>query len=191
VDVTTIPNVELVRVGVHDASTGEWAVSRKDIADAVAASQAGIIRDPVIKLGHDGPLADGAPALGRVVNLRTANGGDVLVGDFVDVPRALAAVMPKAWPSRSVEALLDVVTDDGRTYGCVLTAVALLGAVEPGIPNLAEVSDVAALYGVAATSGRLVAVASMAPSGGSSVAQTRAVAVARARRTRTHRLTGV
>jgi hypothetical protein len=190
VDVTTIPNVELVRVGVHDTSSGEWAVGRQDLADAVAASKTGIVRDPVIKLGHVGPLADGAPALGRVVNLRTANGGDVLVGDFVDVPRALAAVMPKAWPSRSVEALLDVVTDDGRTYGCVLTAVALLGAVEPGIPDLAEVSDVAALYGVAAKAGRRVVVAT-APPRGAPDPHARAVAVARARRARTHRLTGV
>jgi hypothetical protein len=191
VDVTTIPNVELVRVGVHDAMTGEWSVSRQDLADAVAASKAGIVRDPVIKLGHEGPLSGGAPALGRVVNLRTANAGDVLVGDFVDVPRALAAVMPKAWPSRSVEALLDVVTDDGRTYGCVLTAVALLGAVEPGIPNLAEVSDVAALYGVAASGPGVVMASIPSPRGRSPAARSRAVAVARARRTRTHRLTGV
>lgn len=70
-DVTTIRDVQLVRVGVHDASSGEWTVTRQDLADAVAASKAGIIRDPVIKLGHEGPLADGAPALGRVVNLRT------------------------------------------------------------------------------------------------------------------------
>jgi hypothetical protein len=190
VDVTTIPNIELARVGAHDIMTGEWTVTRQDLADAVAASKAGIMRDPVIKLGHEGPLASGAPALGRVVNLRTTQGGDVLVGDFVDVPRALAAVMAKAWPSRSVEALLDVTAADGRTYGMALSAVALLGAVPPGIPNLAEVSDVAALYGVAA-SGRQVAVASMPPRGGSPAEQARAVAVARARRTRTHRLTGV
>lgn len=113
----------------------------------------------------------------------------MLVGDFVDVPRALAAVMPTAWMSRSVEGLLDVVADDGRTYGWVMSAVALLGAVEPAIPNLAEVSDVAALYGVAATSGRRVVVASMPSRGGLPVTRSRAVAVARARRTRTHRLT--
>lgn len=189
-NVTTIPNVELVRVGVHDALLGEWTVSRQDLADAVAASKAGIMRDPVIKLGHDGPMGEGAPALGRVANLRTTQGGDVLVGDFVDIPRTLAAVMPKAWPSRSVEALLDLVTDDGRTYGCVLTAVALLGEMRPAIPNLAEVADVAALYGVAATSGRQVIVASMPPLDRALAAQSCAVAVARARRTRTYRLTG-
>lgn len=191
-DVTTIPNVELCRVGVHEISTGEWTVSHQDLADAVAASKAGIGEPVIVKIGHEGPLAGGAPALGRVANLRTTHAGDVLVGDFVSVPRALAAVMPAGWPSRSVEGWVDFTADDGRTYGFVLTAVALLGAVHPGVDNLADVPAIAELYGVAANSGRRVVVASASPRGGSpDTRAAHAVAVARARRTRTHRLTGV
>lgn len=180
VDVVTIPAVELVRVGVHEISTGTWVVSRRDLADAVAAARAGVVRDPVIKLGHEGPLAGGAPALGRVRNLRVVN--DSLIGDFVDVPRAVAAMMPKAWPSRSVEGFTSYEADDGRTYGFVLCAVALLGEVMPGIHNLA---DVAELYGVAAGSARPVVIASTPADHAAD--RTRAVVVARARRIRSAR----
>ena len=182
VDVTTIPGVELVRVGVHEISTGTWTVTAADLADAVAAARAGVVRDPVIKLGHEGPLASGAPALGRVRNLRTTHGGRTLVGDFVDVPRAIAAFIGKAWPSRSVEGFTDYEAD-GATYGFVLAAVALLGEVMPGVHNLADIPDVAALYGVAAASGRHVVIAA-ARSDTAADHRVRAVAVARARRTR-------
>ncbi|WP_244268883.1 hypothetical protein [Mycobacterium parascrofulaceum] len=186
----TIPGVELVRVGVHEISTGTWVVSREDLADAVAASKAGILADPVIKLGHEGPLAGGAPALGRVRNLRLAQSGDLLIGDFVDVPRALAAVMPKAWPQRSVEGLVDFAADDGRTYRFVVTGCALLGAVRPGVDGLADIADVCTLYGVAAGSGRRVVVACVPPRiGAPDPRRARAVAVARARRTRIQRIT--
>lgn len=185
VDVATIPNVELVRIGVHEISTGTWDVSRADLADAVAAARAGIVRDPVIRLGHEGPMRDGAPALGRVRNLRTTNGGDVLVGDFVDVPRAVAALLPKAWPQRSVEGLVGYEAPDGRTYGFVMTAVALLGATMPGVDGLADIADVAALYGVAAGSARPVVIASAAYTADADRA--RAVVVARARRNRSAR----
>jgi hypothetical protein len=185
VDVTTIPNVELVRVGEHEISTGIWNVTRADLADAVAAARAGVVRDPVIKLGHEGPLGDGAPALGRVRNLRVT--GDVLVGDFVDVPRAVAGFLPKAWPQRSVEGLVGYEADDGRTYGFVLTAVALLGATMPGCDGLADIADVAAMYGVAAGSGRRVVIASAPNSDTADADRARAVVVARARRVRSAR----
>jgi hypothetical protein len=186
VDVTTIPNVELVRVGVHEISSGTWAVTRADIADAVAAARAGIVRDPVIRLGHEGPMGDGAPALGRVRNLRTTAAGDVLMGDFVDVPRAIAAFLPKAWPQRSVEGLVGYEGPDGRTYGFVMTAVALLGATMPGVDGLADIADVAALYGVAAGSARPVVIAS-APAV-ADADRARAVVLARARRIRSARI---
>ena len=120
-------------------------IERADLADAVAAYRAGIISAPVIKLGHEGPLRDGAPALGRVRNLRTTNGGDVLVGDFTDVPRSLAALMPKAWPQRSVEGLVDFTDATGRTW-LPISACALLGATMPAVDGLADLADVARLY---------------------------------------------
>lgn len=191
--VVSIPGVELVRVGVHEISTGTWEVTRQDLADAVAAARAGIVRDAVIKLGHEGPLGDGAPALGRVRNLRTTNGGDVLLGDYEDVPRPVAALLGKAWPQRSVEGLRSYEAADGRRYGFVLTAVALLGAVMPGVDGLADIADVAALYGIAAASPRRIVLATHhpdpapAPAPDPTVQRPRAVAVAAARRRRTHR----
>jgi hypothetical protein len=190
-EVTTLRNIELVKTGLHEISTGTWEVSRQDLADAVAAYKAGLIRDAVIKLGHEGPLAGGSPALGRVRNLRTVQDGAVLVGDFVDVPRAVAAVMGKAWPQRSVEGLTGYTGNDGREYGFVLTAVALLGSVLPGVDGLADVDAVCELYGVAARTARRVVVAAMPTlHPDQSAARHRSVAVAAARRTRTNRTIG-
>ncbi|MCZ0732319.1 hypothetical protein [Mycolicibacterium iranicum] len=181
----TIPNVELARVGTHEASTGTWVVEPSDLADAVAAAAAGVVSAPVVKLGHEGPLRDGAPALGRVRNLRTVESGTVLVGDLVDVPRTVADLMPRAWPQRSVEGYVDF-TDQhsGQTFGFVMTAVALLGASMPAVAGLADINDVASLYGVAA---KHVAIPSN-PS--TQLHRSHAVQVAAARRRRTHRTIG-
>jgi hypothetical protein len=180
-DVRTIRNVELIRVGTWSISTGEWTVTPEDLAAAVAAHRAGVLRKPVLKIGHTDPRFDGGPALGRIDNLRLTDGGTTLVGDFVDVPAAIASLLPHSYPSRSVEALLDYTAPDGTLYPLVLTAVALLGQTAPGIETLADVAD---LYGVAASSARRVVVAAT-PHGPDHTARARAVAVARARRTRT------
>lgn len=187
VSVVSIPNVDLVRVGTHEISTGTWNVDRADLADAVAAHRAGVVRDAVIKLGHSG-MGDAAPALGRVTNLRLGEGGDVLIADFEGVPKALAAVIRNAYPQRSVEGWTNF-TDpaSGWTYRFVLTAVALLGAEIPGVGGLADLGDVAALYGVAAK--RVAITGSTTPAAPGD--RLRAVQVAAARRRRNHRTIGV
>ena len=43
-DLRTIPGVELVRVGRWEASTGEWSPTADDLAAAVEAHRAGILR---------------------------------------------------------------------------------------------------------------------------------------------------
>lgn len=183
-NVRTIRNVELIRAGTWQISTGEWTVTPADLTAAVAAHNAGVLRKPVLKIGHTDPRFDGGPALGRIDNLRVTDGGHALVGDFVDVPAAIASLLPHSYPSRSVEALIDYTAPDGRVWPLVLTAVALLGEVAPGISNLADVAD---LYGVAASSARRIVVAMTPPP--DPQARARAVAVARARRNRTHRIT--
>jgi hypothetical protein len=184
VDVRTIPGVELVRVGVHEISTGTWVVTAADLRSAVAAARAGVVRTPVIKLGHSGPLRDAAPALGRVTNLRLTDGGNTLVGDFTDVPKAVAALMPKAWPQRSVEGLLDYRDRSGRVWPLVIESVALLGAEMPGVSGLADVAD---LYGVdvAATARRVVFASATHPDTAAARAVAVQVAAARRRRART------
>jgi hypothetical protein len=188
VNTVSLPGIELARVGVHEISTGTWVVTAADLRCAVAAYRAGVIRAPVLKLGHSGPTRPGAPALGRVTNLRLTNNGTVLVGDFHDVPKAVAAMMPKAWPQRSVEGLLDYRDQSGRVWKLIIESVALLGAERPGVDQLADTAD---LYGVdlAACARRIVFASAFPPdpAGAERTKQSRMVAVAAARRRRTQR----
>lgn len=146
----TIRDVELVRVGSHDISTGTWSVTRDDLAAAVAAHAAGIVSRPVVKLGHDDDRFDGTPAFGYIADIRLARGGDSIVGDL-EVPAWLADALPIHYPRRSVEAVTGLKAADGTTHRLVLTAVSLLGATAPGIANLAELQEL-----VAASTGRVV-----------------------------------
>lgn len=187
-NVRTIRDVELIRVGTWEISSGEWAVTADDLRAAVAAHTAGVVRRPVLKIGHTDPRFDGGPALGRIDNLRITDGGNTLVGDFVDVPGPVATLLPHSYPSRSVEALLDYEAPDGTVWPLVLTAVALLGQTAPGIETLA---DITALHGVAASSARRVVVAATPPRSNRPADRARAIAVARARRTRSARTTTV
>jgi hypothetical protein len=181
-DVRTIRGVELVKIGTWQISTGEWTVSAADLAAAVEAHKAGVLRKPVIKLGHSA-MGDASPALGYVDGLRLTDDGRCLVGDLVNMPAAVAKLLPFSYPDRSVEALLDHVDATGRRWPLVLTGLALLGAVAPGISTLESLQE---MYGIAA-SARRVALAASAFRATDPADRARAVAVARARRTRNTR----
>lgn len=187
VELRTVRNVEIVRVGTWEVSTGTWTVTAEDLASAVAAHRAGAIPRPVLKIGHQDPRFDGQPALGRLDNLRLADRGRALVCDLEDVPRPVAALLPNAYPHRSVEAQQNYTDPDGRVWPLVIRSLALLGAVAPGIDNLADIQD---LFGVAA-SRRIIAEASVFRPDDAPVRRHRAVVVAAARRTRTARAIGV
>lgn len=190
VDVRTIRGVPLVRAGTWSISTGEWTVTADDLAAAVAAHSAGILRRPVIKLGHEGQMRDAAPALGYLDNLRTTDAGNTLVADLVNVPGPVAKLLPYAYADRSVEALLDYEAPDGTVWPLVITGLALLGATAPGVDNLTSLQDVAALYGIAASTRRVTIAASAFRPQTDPAARARAIAIAAARRRRTHRLIG-
>ncbi|ALM19617.1 hypothetical protein B9M79_20400 [Mycobacteroides abscessus] len=186
----TIRGVELVKVGSWEISTGTWTVTAADLQSAVAAHAAGVLRKPVIKLGHQGPMRDAAPALGHVDGLRLTDDGQTLVGDLVNVPARLAAVLASAYPDRSVEALIDYQDTDGTVWPLVLSALSLLGATAPGIDTLHSLQDVTDLYGVAAS--RRITLASSLftvdrEKYPDAAGRARAVAVAAARRRRNHR----
>jgi hypothetical protein len=184
-DLRTIRGIELVKCGTWQISTGEWTVTPADLQSAIAAHAAGVLRKPVIKLGHTG-MGDAGPALGYVDNLRLADGGQTLLADFVNVPAAVAKLLPHAYPDRSVEACMDYEDPaTGRTWPLVLTACALLGDRAPGIDTLRSLQDVGALYGVAAAKRITIAASVFHPD--HVAARHRAVAVAAARRRRTHR----
>lgn len=183
----TITGVELAKVGMWRTVSHPdgWTITRADLESAVAAHRAGVLPRPRLKIGHTDPRFDGGPALGRVDNLRLADGGNTLVGDFVDVPAAIAALLPAAYPSRSVEAVIDYEAADGSVWPLILRAVALLGEAAAGIESLADIADLHGVDLAAAGARRGVLAAATITTGRTAPdVRARAVAVARARRTR-------
>jgi hypothetical protein len=137
----TIPGVEIARVGTWNTSTGTWVCTPADIQDAVRAAADPTFRTPVIKLGHTDPRFDGEPAFGVIKNIRASDDGQALLGDLTGVPAWLAEMMPTSYPSRSIEATMDVVTPQGARYGMVVNGLALLGVTLPAIQSLAQLRE--------------------------------------------------
>lgn len=147
----TVPNVELIKTGTWNISTGTWKPTAADLESAIAATSAPGFRRPVLKLGHIDERFDGEPAMGWIDNLRTTDNGETLVGDYVGVPSWLADVMASAYPDRSIEGASNAPDAEGTVHPFVLSAVALLGVTPPGVTTLSSLQDVAKLYGVMAS----------------------------------------
>jgi hypothetical protein len=150
VNLVTVPGIELMRTGKWNLSSGEWECTSKEIAAAIDAHEKGLLRKPVIRLGHNDPRFSGDPAVGWLDNLRASADGNALIGDMVGVPEWLAEILPSAYPSRSIEGLYDYTAPDGSEHEFVLTGLALLGATRPGVESLQSLQDVARLYDIAA-----------------------------------------
>jgi hypothetical protein len=144
---TTIRDVEIVQTGIeYPLSTGPATFTTDDLADLVESQSDAAVKVPRLKLGHTanlGLLEDGQPAVGTVQNLRLEQDGHLVVGDYVGVPTWLADVLPSAYPARSIEAAVGVETNTGHHWRLVLTDLALLGVVWPGVGTL---EDIEALY---------------------------------------------
>jgi hypothetical protein len=149
----TVTGVEIATVGMEwRASTGPFTCTFENLADAAtAANDDPLIITPRLKLGHTSmingearivdpfaELGDGAPAFGRVINLRLESAGAKLVGDFIEVPEWLGEALPSAYPGRSMECRQFVDTEGGKHYSAVISAVSLLGPIEPAIKDLAD-----------------------------------------------------
>ncbi|GAA2990750.1 hypothetical protein GCM10017559_08520 [Streptosporangium longisporum] len=154
----TVANVELMHTGTWHLSTGPVTFSTGDLASAVAALDCPAVRRPVLKLGHleadpdeHGLRWDGLPAVGYINNLAVAEAGRTLVGDYAGMPGWLGQIIASAYPDRSIEGQFDFRCQMGHLHPFVITAVALLGVAAPGIGTLQSLQDVAALYGVAAS----------------------------------------
>lgn len=143
-DYVTLEHRPLLMVGTWNASTGTEPITDDDLAAIVAASQAGVLDDAIIKIGHTDPrfqsrLEDGSPAYGSITNLTVEDG--VLYGDYVNVPAELAESLDSAYPHSSVELARNVVLRDAEgnivhEFAVVLTANALLGATAPAVKGL-------------------------------------------------------
>lgn len=144
---TTVTDVEIVQTGIeYPLSTGKATFTTEDLSDLVESQGDPAIKAPRLKLGHEanlGLLEDGQPAIGTIQNLRLEQDGHLVVGDYVGVPSWLADVLPSAYPARSIEAAVGVETNTGHHWRLVLTDLALLGVVWPGVGTL---DDIQALY---------------------------------------------
>lgn len=150
----TIPGVELVRVGTWGGRPlSDDAKERAEKDDGIKFDAALIqamsdaANDPEvdlapIKFGHFDPRFDGEPAPGWIKNVRVSEGGDVLLGDIVDVPKKIYPLLRDGFKRRSIEFDYDVETPGGKTYAAALTAVALLGVQAPAVKDLNELADI-------------------------------------------------
>lgn len=143
----TVKDVEIIQTGIeYPLSTGPATFTTADLNDIVESQSDPAIKAPRLKLGHTadlGLLEDGQPAIGTLGNLRLEQEGNLVVGDYVGIPEWLANVLPSAYPARSVEAVWAVDTNTGHHWRLVLTDLALLGVVWPGVGTL---DDIQALY---------------------------------------------
>lgn len=151
---TTVPNVQIIKTGIeYPLSSGPCTFTPEDLADAVAAQNDPAIPQPRIWLGHpdDGRIhgdrtlgpASGEPAVGKVTNMHLTEDGNCIVGDLTGTPIWLANIMASAFPSRSVEGKFNVKTPTGKSWRLVITGLALLGVVWPGVLTI---EDIASLY---------------------------------------------
>jgi hypothetical protein len=146
-DLVDVHDVEIVQTGIeYKLASGPKTFTKDDLADAVESQKDAAIKAPRLKLGHFanlGLLEDGQPAVGTIGNLRLEKDGHLVVGDYIGMPEWLAKVLPSAYPARSIEALSGVKTNTGHTWKLVITDLALLGVIWPGVSTL---DDIQALY---------------------------------------------
>lgn len=140
IELVTIPNVELLEVGMDwETSTGVFTFTEDDLLSAANAMSDPAVRTPVAKLGHTDPRYDGDFSIGRFDNLRVNNNGQTLLSDWVGVPRWFAEIVPAAYPRRSIEGRWDWESYTGNRWPFYLTAVALLGERYPAIATIEDI----------------------------------------------------
>jgi hypothetical protein len=152
---TTRANIEICKTGIeYPLASGPTTFTPEDLAQAVAAQDDPAITQPRIWLGHPddprihgkrvaGGPPSGEPAVGKVTNMRLAEDGNAIIGDLEGIPLWLNGILASAFPSRSIEGNFDVETVTGHKWRLVISGLALLGVVWPGVSTL---EDIASLY---------------------------------------------
>lgn len=134
-----LQNVEIIKVGQWNASTGRVNVTSA-VLDQLVANFATINQVAGYgvpgKIGHSNGV--GAPAYGWMSALQRI--GDVLIADFSDVPPEIVdAIAKRRYNSVSVE-IYPKVQFDGKSFENVLGGVAFLGAEWPAVKGLKPLS---------------------------------------------------
>lgn len=151
---STVYDVEICATGIeYPLASGPATFTTEDLLQAVASQDDPAIQAPRVWLGHPDdqrfhagrttPVGSAEPALGKVVSMRVEDEGQTLVGDIVGCPTWLAKILASAYPNRSIEGFKDAETTTGRKWNMVVTDLALLGVVWPGVSTL---QDLEALY---------------------------------------------
>jgi len=131
--------------GVEVFSTGIWnkdpytISDLHDMVDAFESLKGGF--RPFLKLGHDENQSfaneSGFPAIGWVDRVYVS--GQKLMADFTHIPKAIFdLIKTKAYRKVSCEIYWDL-DANGQKFNRVLSAVALLGAENPAVMNLADI----------------------------------------------------
>lgn len=154
----TIEGLAMCETGIaYPASTGPISLTSQMFASAVEFAQDPHGLAPRIKISHGAnPInedlqslfdaynaeRDGSePALGTILNLRTANAGHTLVGDWYGLPKWLADILQSAYPARSIEGGTWQNEANQKSYDFIVEACVLLGVVGPGCTSLADVQE--------------------------------------------------
>lgn len=146
VELVTIERVPILRVGTYDISTGTRTFTEEDLRDAQEAwANDPAVKNPRVRIASLAQALDldpgehgGEPAFGYLDNLVLSEDGQELYADW-HVPPAIRDGMTWAYPSLSIEGPAPGWTSStGRSYGLVITAVALLGVHWPGCTTLED-----------------------------------------------------
>lgn len=149
----TLEGIEILKTGIdYPASTGNVSITSEMIQEIIDMQADPHIVPPRIKIAHaDNPINDDlqalfesvnvdsaaeTPALGTILNMRSADDGQTLIGDWYGLPSWLAAIVETAYPARSIEGGSWKNEANGKEYGYRLTAVSLLGVCGPGCTSL-------------------------------------------------------
>jgi hypothetical protein len=151
---TTVKDIEVVKTGIeYPLHSGPTTFTKEDLADAVASQNDPAIPAPRVWIGHPDDTRihgertlgtpSGEPSLGKVTNMRLTQDGHTLLGDLAGVPVWLANILGSAYPARSIEGRFNFKTPTGKKWRLVISGLALLGVVWPGVGTL---EDIASLY---------------------------------------------
>lgn len=144
-ELVDIEDVEVVQTGIEYAlASGPKTFTVEDLEDAVSAQDDPAVKTPRVKLGHTanlGLMEDGQPAIGTVTDMKLEQGGHLISGTLKQVPEWLASVLPSAYPARSIEGATEARTNTGNNWRLVITDLALLGVVWPGVTTLEDIQE--------------------------------------------------